>query len=148
MSSVGILDLDTLLVIIKKLLRLSCVPRYHRPKSDILISTPQQIPSPTIKEPERYLCTLIGFLTGSGTGEVRLRSSDPKDHPIIDPKYLSGPFERRAAIEAVRQTLAMLNTPPLSSNRIRYTTAPKGDTDEEILVRDAPQYIMGFRTPF
>lgn len=77
---------------------------------------------------------MVGFQGGSGTGEVRLRSSDPNDHPIIDPNYLSRPFGRRVAIEAVRETLELLNIPTIAKDRIDYVIGPKGDTDEEFWV--------------
>lgn len=78
---------------------------------------------------------MVGFSGGNGDGEVRLRSSDPKDHPIIDPKYLFHPFDRRAAIEAVRETLELFDKPSLSKDITGYAAGPKGRTDDDIMVR-------------
>ena len=78
---------------------------------------------------------MVGFQGGDASGEVRLRSSDPNDHPIIDPNYLPRPFDRRVAIEAVRSTMKLLNIPDLAKDRIEYLVGPKGTSDEEIWVR-------------
>lgn len=55
--------------------------------------------------------------------------------PTIIPSYLSRPFDRRVAIEAVRETLELLNIPTIAKDRIDYVIGPKGDTDEEFWVR-------------
>ena len=80
---------------------------------------------------------MVGFKGGNGTGEVHLSSSDPSDHPIIDPNYLSHPFNRRIAIEAVRETLDLFDEPCLAKDRISYAAGPKGRTDGDILVHRA-----------
>ncbi|KAL6714199.1 hypothetical protein ACLMJK_008694 [Lecanora helva] len=92
-----------------------------------------QVPNPFVPETESYLSTMVGFNGGNGKGEIRLRSSDPNDHPIIEPNYLSRPVDRRFAIEAVRGTLELLDIPALSKDRTGYCTGPKGSSDEEIL---------------
>ena len=95
------------------------------------------MPNPTVKEPEKYLCTMVGFQGGNGSGEVCLRSSDPNDTPTIDPNYLSHPFDRRVAIEAVREALELQDIPSLAKARTGYAAGPKGRTDEDIWVRSA-----------
>ncbi|WP_427142128.1 GMC family oxidoreductase [Shinella sp. G-2] len=35
-------------------------------------------------------------------GEIRLRSTDPADHPIIDPRYLSHPEDMRLSVKGLR----------------------------------------------
>lgn len=69
------------------------------------------------------------------SGTVTLRSKDPKDPPLIDPKFLSHPFDRHVAIECIRDALDFLNQPFLAENTERLATGPKGLGDEEILVR-------------
>ena len=67
-------------------------------------------------------------------GEVKLRSGDPKDPPLLDPKFLSHPFDRRVAIESVREVLEFMDLPGLAKDQIRLATGPSGRSDEEILV--------------
>ena len=76
----------------------------------------------------------MAFPGNYGTGEIKLGSSNPMDHPIIDPKFLSNPFDKRTAIESVRETLDFLNKPLMAKGLKRFAAAPTGDTDEEILV--------------
>ena len=73
---------------------------------------------------------------GQAAGEVKLRSGDPKDPPLLDPKFLSHPFNRRVAIESVREALEFLDLPGLAKDQIRLATGPTGRSDDEILVND------------
>ena len=41
-------------------------------------------------------------------GSITLASADPRDDPIIDPNYLSHPFDRRIAIETLRELIRMV----------------------------------------
>lgn len=75
---------------------------------------------------------MVGFQGGDASGEVRLRSSNPNDDPIIDPNYLPRPFDRRVAIEAVRATLELLDIPGLAEDRLGQLTGPDGISDEQI----------------
>lgn len=67
-------------------------------------------------------------------GSVTLKSTDPKDPPVIDPKFLAEPFDRRVAIEAVRETLKFLDMPQLAKDQVRLAAGPENQSDEAILV--------------
>lgn len=71
---------------------------------------------------------------GQAAGEVKLRSGDPKDPPLVDPKFLSQPFDRCVAIESMREALEFLDLPGLAEDQIRLATGPTGRSDKEILV--------------
>ena len=68
------------------------------------------------------------------SGTVILQSKDFKDPPVIDPKFLSHPFDRRVVIETIRDALDFLDQPFLVQNRERLAEGPKGLSDDEILV--------------
>ncbi|KAL9010710.1 MAG: hypothetical protein Q9173_004380, partial [Seirophora scorigena] len=70
--------------------------------------------------------------TESG-GEITLQSADLNDPPLINPNFLSHPFDRHIAIHSVRETLGFLHTPSLAKDQIRLAAGPKGDGDDEIL---------------
>lgn len=92
------------------------------------------IPSFSIKAPERYLATAVAFMGGQAAGEIKLRSGDPKDPPLLDRKFLSHPFDRRVAIESMREALDFLGLPGLAKDQIRLAPGPTGRSDEGILV--------------
>ena len=94
----------------------------------------QHIPSFSIKEPETYLAYVIAFMGNQAAGEVNLRSMNPSDPPLIDPKFLSHPFDRRVAIESVREVLELLDLQTLAKDRIQLAAGPSGRSDEEIMV--------------
>ena len=67
-------------------------------------------------------------------GSVTLKSADPKDPPVIDPKFLAEPFDQRVAIEAVRETLKMMESPQMAKEQVRLAAGPEDRSDEAILV--------------
>lgn len=76
----------------------------------------------------------MAFTGNHGDGEITLQSSDPNDPPRINPNFLLHPFERRVAIESVRETLNFMDTPSLVNDQDRLIAGPTGRTDDEILV--------------
>lgn len=48
-------------------------------------------------------------------GDVRLRSRNPFDPPIINPQYLSNPHDIKILYEGIRIVKRLINTPPLQS---------------------------------
>lgn len=87
-----------------------------------------------MKAPEKYLATAVAFMGGQAAGEVKLRSGNPKDPPLVDPKFLNHPFDRRVAIEAVREAFEFLDLPGLAKDQVRLAMGPIGRSDEDILV--------------
>jgi choline dehydrogenase-like flavoprotein len=66
-------------------------------------------------------------------GTVTLRSSDPTAAPIIDPKFLSHPFDRRVMIEGLRETRRILSAPVFAANTVEKL-GPEDDSDDAIWV--------------
>ena len=90
-----------------------------------------------MKAPEKYLATAVAFPGNYGAGEIKLSSSKASDLPLIDPKYLAHQFDKRLAIEAVRETMEFLKQPLMAENSLRFAAGPDGMADEDILVREA-----------
>lgn len=83
----------------------------------------------------------------SARGSVTLKSADPKDPPLIDPKFLAEPFDRRVAIEAVREGLRFLDSPQIAKDQVRLAAGPEDRSDEAILVCSySPNLIVYQRT--
>jgi choline dehydrogenase-like flavoprotein len=82
---------------------------------------------------EASMPVYIFLLNGQSRGEVTLRSKDPKDPPVSDPRFLSDPFDRRVAIEATRETMQLMQSPPFSKDTTGVVKLPKSDSDEDIL---------------
>jgi choline dehydrogenase len=68
-------------------------------------------------------------------GTVRLRSSDPEDPPLLDPRFLSAESDLRRLVRGIRESLAIAATPPLDKwiNGIHAGTGLRADmTDIEM----------------
>lgn len=60
-------------------------------------------------------CTLNAYLTRPRSrGHVRLRSADPLDAPVIDPNFLSDPYDLSQTIECVKLGQHIMNQPALA----------------------------------
>ncbi|KAL9132931.1 MAG: hypothetical protein Q9175_005887 [Cornicularia normoerica] len=91
-------------------------------------------PSPTVQAPDKYIGIAAAFEGNyAARGSVTLKSADSKDPPVIDPKFLAEPFDRRVAIEAVRETLKLLDLPHIAKEQVRLAAGPEDRSDEAIL---------------
>ena len=90
--------------------------------------------TPKVKPEDCYLSLVVAFMNPQSRGEIRLRSADPDEPPLADPKFLSSPFDRRNAIESVRAALELLDVPRLAKDTLALAAGPEGRTDEEIYV--------------
>jgi choline dehydrogenase len=83
----------------------------------------------------------VGPMYSDATGWLRIRSTDPREHPAIQFNYLSTDQDRREWVEAIRVARRILGQPafePYSSGEL--SPGPGVETDEEILAwvaRDA-----------
>lgn len=69
-------------------------------------------------------------------GEVRLRSADPAEKPIIDHRLLGDPRDMTALISGLKQVDAIFHAPALASHtRGRAIPTPQTDADWEDMIR-------------
>ncbi|KAJ4016307.1 hypothetical protein NW752_003430 [Fusarium irregulare] len=80
-----------------------------------------------------YSCILVFYYNSQSQGEVTLQSSDPNVPLKFDPKFLSTPFDRRAAIESLRDAFRLVKHEDYVKNNVDTMVGPVGDSDEELL---------------
>jgi choline dehydrogenase-like flavoprotein len=80
-----------------------------------------------------YSCLLVFLYNAQSRGTVTLQSSDPNVPLLFDPKFLAHPFDRRAAIESLREALRFTKTEAYAKDTVGTLAAPKGEKDEELL---------------
>ncbi|KAL9567414.1 hypothetical protein ACKAV7_008364 [Fusarium commune] len=80
-----------------------------------------------------YSCILVFQYNAQSQGEVTLQSSDPDVALKFDPKFLSTPFDRRVAIESLRDALRVVKSEAFAKDTAAMITGPQGDSDEELL---------------
>ena len=88
---------------------------------------------PALDLSRSYLNIVIVLHCPQSKGIIRLKSNDPKDPPLIDPKFFSHPFDRVCALATARGMLKFINTPLINKEIIEPVHAPKDDSDEELL---------------
>jgi choline dehydrogenase-like flavoprotein len=85
------------------------------------------------KENLNYSCLLVFYMNAQARGQVTLQSADPNVPLKHDPKFFSEPFDRRVAIEALRDALRFTKSEGYAKNTIAMMAGPKGDSDEDLI---------------
>ncbi|KAH8878924.1 alcohol oxidase [Thozetella sp. PMI_491] len=85
------------------------------------------------KENLNYSCLLVFLYNGQTRGEVTLQSADPSVPLLFDPKFLGTDFDRRLAIEALRDALRITRAPGYAKDTLGVIAAPPSETDEDLL---------------
>jgi choline dehydrogenase-like flavoprotein len=76
-----------------------------RPSAEIWLGSGPSVYEGNGRPEESYITHELRLQNNLSKGVVSIRSRNPRDHPIVDPKFLSHPFDRRIAIETVRKAL-------------------------------------------
>ncbi|KAJ5773853.1 hypothetical protein N7457_008749 [Penicillium paradoxum] len=80
-----------------------------------------------------YSCLLVFLFNAQTRGEVTLQSSDPDSPLSFNPKFLAHPFDRKLAIEALRDSFRIIKHDSYTKDNVAALAMPKGDSDEELL---------------
>ncbi|KAJ0311064.1 hypothetical protein COL516b_001767 [Colletotrichum fioriniae] len=79
-----------------------------------------------------FFSVFVANMNSVSRGTIKLASADPKDAPLIDPKYLSNPFDLVNLREALREGMNLLKTSTMKDHFVRPIFAPKSDSDKDI----------------
>ncbi|KAK4222081.1 oxidoreductase [Podospora fimiseda] len=81
-----------------------------------------------------YSCFLVFLYNAQSRGEVRLQSRDPKVPLKFDPKFLGHEFDRRAAVESLREFIERaIESEGFKKAVVRQIVGPEGNSDEKLL---------------
>ncbi|KAF4630105.1 hypothetical protein G7Y89_g8033 [Cudoniella acicularis] len=86
----------------------------------------------TLRPTDCYVAGIAFVMNPQSYGSVTLASANPSDSPIIDPKIVSHPYDRRVMIEGLRQMMDLLEAPVFKKETVKMVGCPKGRSDEEI----------------
>ncbi|KAL2150564.1 hypothetical protein VTH82DRAFT_7127 [Thermothelomyces myriococcoides] len=85
------------------------------------------------KEDLNYSCLLVFLYNAQARGSVTLQSSDPNAPLRFDPNFLAHPFDRRSAIEALREMLRFTKTEAYAKDTVAAIAEPPSDSDDDLL---------------
>jgi choline dehydrogenase-like flavoprotein len=80
-----------------------------------------------------YSCLLVFLFNAQTRGEVTLQSSDPNAPLLFNPKFLAHPFDRRLAIEALRDSFRVAKHESYTKDNVAELAMPKSESDEDLL---------------
>lgn len=67
-------------------------------------------------------------------GSVTLQSKNPLDKPLIDPGFLTHPYDMHCMMAAVRAERKLMKTDIMSQHHKGSINIPKSESDEDVLV--------------
>ena len=76
---------------------------------------------------------IVFYYNAQARGEVTLQSKDPNVPLKMDPKFLATPFDRRVAIEALREAMRVAKQDSYAKNSVAMIAGPKSDSDDDLL---------------
>jgi len=79
---------------------------------------------------------LPGLIYPESRGELRLRSKNPSDHPILDPHYLEDPYDMRVLLRGIRLAREIAKTEPLAKY-LKGEATPGPDVESDDALRAA-----------
>ncbi|KAJ3941004.1 uncharacterized protein N0V96_008880 [Colletotrichum fioriniae] len=91
-----------------------------------------------------FFSVFVANMNSVSRGTIKLASADPKDAPLIDPKYLSNPFDLVNLREALREGMNLLKTSTMKDHFVRPIFAPKSDSDKDIDVDSGHPQIVAY----
>ncbi|KAF5007732.1 hypothetical protein FDECE_5980 [Fusarium decemcellulare] len=80
-----------------------------------------------------YSCILVFYYNAQSRGEVTLQSADPNVPLKFDPKFLGSAFDKRVAIESLRDAFRVVKSEGYSKDNVAMLAGPQGDSDEDLL---------------
>jgi choline dehydrogenase len=88
----------------------------------------------------------VGVVRPMSRGTVRLRSTDPEDPPLLDPRFLAAESDLRRLVGGIRESLAIAATAPLGQwiAGIQASSGLRAGMDDEELAQWAHAHAQGF----
>ena len=85
--------------------------------------------------PERsFSSNVTTQMNAASRGSVTLRSKDPTVKPLIDPNFLSNPYDKVTMIAAIRAEMRLMTTDTMKEHYVGPIYGPKSDSDADITV--------------
>ncbi|KAK8138560.1 FAD/NAD(P)-binding protein [Apiospora sp. TS-2023a] len=85
-----------------------------------------------VADDEDVFSAICLVMNPQSRGTVTLKSANPREAPIIDPKFLTHPFDRRTAIEGMREMLRFFQAPTWKRKTVRHVSWPQDSSDKAI----------------
>ncbi|OAX78023.1 hypothetical protein ACJ72_07672, partial [Emergomyces africanus] len=102
------------------------------PNYEIFLAGPPFPPTYVAPEGLSYLSTVVCLMNMQSKGEVSLKSADVTDNLVINPNYMSHPYDRKMLTLAIRETMKFSQSDVTGQGFKEYVLAPKSQSDEDI----------------
>ncbi|KAJ5713039.1 glucose-methanol-choline oxidoreductase [Penicillium malachiteum] len=114
-----------------------------RPSAEIWLGS-----GPSVYQDDRpeqsYMTHELLLQNNLSQGTVTIRSKNPRDLPVVDPNFLSHPFDRRIAIESVRMALKIARSKAYQGTIERLVHGPDLDFATADLDAVSDEVILDF----
>lgn len=116
-----------------------------RPSAEIWLGSGPAAYEGDIKPQESYMTHELLLQNNLSKGRVSLRSKNPRDLPIIDPRFLEHPYDKRIVIETVREAIKIAQATAYKGVIRKMVHGPGGGTTDELsTINPSDEEILDF----
>ncbi|KAH5044172.1 hypothetical protein HBI65_212070 [Parastagonospora nodorum] len=101
------------------------------PAMEVATHSPPSFLAYTPSPSENYFGAICLTMNPQSKGTVTLQSSNPTTPPLINPNFLTHPFDRRVLVDGLREVMRLQRAPIFASRTLK-TLGPADDSDEAI----------------
>ncbi|KAL5117207.1 hypothetical protein ACEQ8H_004896 [Pleosporales sp. CAS-2024a] len=101
------------------------------PAMEIATHAPSSFLAYTPGPSESFLGAICLIMNPQSKGSITLQSADPATPPLINPSFLTHPFDRRALIDGLREVMRIQRAPVFAARTLK-TLGPADDSDAAI----------------
>lgn len=83
--------------------------------------------------PREFMVSIGVLMNPQSRGTVTLRSSDPRDDALFDPKLMTHPYDKRVLITAGQKMMNWMKSPAIAETIERPLNMPDSDSAEDVL---------------
>jgi choline dehydrogenase-like flavoprotein len=83
--------------------------------------------------PREYMVSIGVLMNPQSRGTVSLKSSDPQESAIFDPRIMTHPYDRKVLTTAAKRILEFMATPSIAETIEKPASMPDSDSEEDIL---------------
>lgn len=83
--------------------------------------------------PREYMVSIGVLMNPQSRGTVSLKSSNPRESALFDPRFMTHPYDRKVLTTAAKRILDIMATPSIASTIEEPLSMPDSESEEDIL---------------
>lgn len=83
--------------------------------------------------PREFMVSIGVLMNPQSRGTVTLKSSDPREDALFDPRLMTHPYDRRVLVTAGKRIMEFMESPAIAETVEKPLNMPESDSEEHVL---------------